>query len=128
MMLRGSSTSGMSIGVIPSSPDEFACAIIYPVWPTTVVSQLHHRRSLTTAAPRRSARLAKKSLRCTPTVVAAQNVLLKKLGLLVNQEITSDNLDHYIQMFEDGLSEEQAPPPPPRPRRVDWSRLESNGN
>jgi hypothetical protein len=35
-------------------------------------------------------------------VVAAQNVLLE------NQEITTDSLDRYIQMFKDGLSEEQA--------------------
>jgi hypothetical protein len=63
-------------------------------------------------------------------VVAAQNVLLKKLGLLVNQEITSDNLDHYIQVFKDGLSEEQAPPPHPALVGLighDWSQMAIEG-
>jgi hypothetical protein len=41
-------------------------------------------------------------------VDAAQNILIKKLGFLVNQEIMTDSLDRSIQMFKEGLSEEQA--------------------
>jgi hypothetical protein len=41
-------------------------------------------------------------------VDAAQNILIKKLGFLVNQEIITDSLDRSIQMFKEGFSEEQA--------------------
>jgi hypothetical protein len=104
---RGSSTLGMVEGVILSNPGEFGWDITYHTR-FGAASHPGHRRPIPASVPHRSARLAKKALPHTPALVAAQNVLLKKLGLLVDQEITPDNLNWYIQMFKTGLSEEQA--------------------
>ena len=70
-------------------------------------------RRRTTAPPpsseqlRRSVRLAKKARQRTPAVVAAQNVLLKKLGFAAEEPPTADDVDRYVQTFRDGLTEEQ---------------------
>jgi hypothetical protein len=105
--LRRSSTLGMVEGLILSNPGEFGRAITYHTW-FGAASHPGHRHPIPTSVPHRSARLAKKALPRTPALVATQNVLLKKLGLLVDLEITPDNLNRYIQMFKTGLSEEQA--------------------
>jgi hypothetical protein len=64
---------------------------------------------LTLAVPRHSACLAKKATNRTPAVVAAQSLLVCKLGFLQAQnEIQSTNFDRYIQLFAEGLKEEQA--------------------
>lgn len=58
--------------------------------------------------PRRSQRLTKKSRRWTPAVVAAQNVLLHKLGITMDEALVADDIDQYAHAFRDGLTEEQA--------------------
>jgi hypothetical protein len=87
----------MHAGVIPSSPGAFGHAISGPVRVTLVASPPRRRlQALPTTAPHCSVWLAKKSLRRTPAVVSAQNVLLKKIGFLENQKIMTDNIDNYI--------------------------------
>jgi hypothetical protein len=104
---RDSSTSGMLVvGTMPSSLGAFGRAISGPVRAWVVSSPpRRRRRALPSSAPRRSVRLAKKSL---PAVVAAQNVLLKNLGFLESQKIMAGSINDYIEMFKNGLSEEQA--------------------
>jgi hypothetical protein len=51
----------------------------------------------------------KKAVNQTPAMVIAQNLLMRKLGLLQNQhQIESADFDHYIKLFAEGLTEEQA--------------------
>jgi hypothetical protein len=52
--------------------------------------------------------LAKKAGRKVPTVAAAQNVLMERLGLVARQHVESDDFNTYINLFRDGMSEEQA--------------------
>jgi hypothetical protein len=39
-------------------------------------------------------------------VAAAQNVLMRKLGIAKDQHIESDDFEAYLKLFMDGLSEE----------------------
>lgn len=57
--------------------------------------------------PRRSQRLAKKIRARTPAIVAAQNVLLRKLGITSNEPPVPEHIDQYLQAFSNGLTEEQ---------------------
>jgi hypothetical protein len=51
----------------------------------------------------------KKAANRTPVVAAAQNLLMRKLGVLQNQpKIESADFDHYIKLFAEGLTEVQA--------------------
>jgi hypothetical protein len=59
------------------------------------------------SAPRRSARLAKKACGRTPAVVAAQNILLRKLGIAQEHHLESSHFEAYLSLFKEGLSEEQ---------------------
>jgi hypothetical protein len=43
-----------------------------------------------------------------PAAAAAQNVLMRKLGLAGSDHVESADFDHYISLFRDGLFEEQA--------------------
>jgi hypothetical protein len=52
--------------------------------------------------------LAKKASHRVPTVAVAQNILMKRLGLVAEQHVESDDFNTYINLFRDGLSEEQA--------------------
>jgi hypothetical protein len=54
--------------------------------------------------PRHSSRLAKKAMHRTPTVVAAQNVLMRKLGIS-GEELEPSDFEKYLQMFREGLSD-----------------------
>jgi hypothetical protein len=62
-----------------------------------------------TAPPRRSARLVKKTGRRVPAVAAAQNVLMKRLGMVAGEHVESEEFSRYNNLFCDGLSEDQAP-------------------
>jgi hypothetical protein len=42
-----------------------------------------------------------------PVVVATQNMLMRKLGMTSSQHLETMDFDHYIQLFESGLSEQQ---------------------
>jgi hypothetical protein len=69
----------------------------------------HTRRVITPAVPCRSARLAKKAVNRTPAATAAQNLLMRNLGLLQDlNEIESADFDRYIKLFAEGLFETQA--------------------
>jgi hypothetical protein len=56
---------------------------------------------------RRKSRLTKKAMQCTPTVVAPQNVLMRKLGVTGEGEMQSSDFEKYLQMFREGLTERQ---------------------
>jgi hypothetical protein len=59
-------------------------------------------------APRRSAWLAKKAVDQTPTVATTQNVLMKKLGVMQETHVSTEDFDRYLKLFEDGLRVYQA--------------------
>lgn len=106
---RGSDTSNMTEGVIPSSPSDLAAAVSRPL-PASVCFALTRRRAKL-AQPqvqRRSVRLAKKARTRTPAVVAAQNVLMRKLQFTQDAPPTSADIEAYINTFQQGLTEEQA--------------------
>lgn len=102
---------GAPFAAAPSNQDEFRRATSHPL-PSMAAPALPpcRRRRIHTLAepPRRSERLAKKSRRRTPALVAAQNVLLRKLGITVGEAPESTHIDQYIRAFREGLTEEQA--------------------
>ncbi|OEL17342.1 hypothetical protein BAE44_0021639 [Dichanthelium oligosanthes] len=98
-----------STAAIPDSPAAFAQAVLKPLANPVLPLPLRRPRKkiLPSAPPRRSNRLAKKALHRTPTLVAAQNVLIRKLGLARDSQIETGDYDRYVQLYKDGLSEEQ---------------------
>jgi hypothetical protein len=50
----------------------------------------------------------KKNANRAPAATAAQNVLMRKLGLATSQHVETEDFASYISLFQDGLSEEQA--------------------
>jgi hypothetical protein len=106
---RGSSSEHMEEDVIPSSPIGFKQAMAKPL-PALAIPTPPPRLQpwVTVATSRRSDRLAKKSLHRNPVVVAAQNILMKKLGLTSGPEITMDDVENYIHVFKEDISAEQA--------------------
>jgi hypothetical protein len=42
-----------------------------------------------------------------PAVVAVQNVLMRKLGLVTGEHVESEDFDRYLKTFKDGMTEEQ---------------------
>jgi hypothetical protein len=75
-----------------------------------MISSLLHRcraKAVQVAVPRRSARLAKKAIQCTPVLAAVQNLLMHKLGLSTSQRLQTADFDKYLKLFEEGLSLEQ---------------------
>jgi hypothetical protein len=68
----------------------------------------HHRAvRVPSSPPHLSARLAKKTSRRILVVVAAQNALMKKLGLTTGVHMESKDFNRYIELFRYGLSEGQ---------------------
>jgi hypothetical protein len=55
-----------------------------------------------------SVRVAKKVVNRPPAVVVAQNLLMRKLGLTSSSSIETQDFDHYIKVFVDGLTVEQS--------------------
>jgi hypothetical protein len=55
-----------------------------------------------------SVRVAKKVVSRPPAVVVAQNLLMRKLGLTSSSSIETQDFDHYIKVFVDGLTVEQS--------------------
>jgi hypothetical protein len=43
----------------------------------------------------------------TPAVTNAQNLLMKKLGIAHEPQLSSADFDRYLKLFEDGLTAEQ---------------------
>jgi hypothetical protein len=60
------------------------------------------------AMPCHSIRLAKKAMGRSPVIVAAQNLLMRKLGLFSSGVEEVQGFKRYVNMFVDGLTEEQA--------------------
>jgi hypothetical protein len=74
----------LEVGVIPTSPISFHLKVLQPLPAPLSTSAPSHQRArhvATASTPCCSARLAKKAMGHTPAVVAAQNILMKRLGL-----------------------------------------------
>jgi hypothetical protein len=56
----------------------------------------------------RSGRLAKKVVHRTPTVATTQNVLMKKLGVVCKSQVSTEDFEHYLKLFNDDLTVDQA--------------------
>jgi hypothetical protein len=108
----GSSSSQEAEGSKPPSPQSFVQAISKMLPPSALSTPpIYCRpqpRPCLMKAPRRSTRLAKKARQRPPAVVAAQNVLMKKLSLVTKSHIESDNFDRYIKLFNESIIEDQA--------------------
>jgi hypothetical protein len=59
-----------------------------------------------TTVPRRSSRLAKKACGHTPAIAAAQNILMKKLGIVGAQQQESSEFEQYLKIFKEVLTAE----------------------
>lgn len=109
---RGSDLANMSEGFIPTSPSDYAAAVSVPIAPA-LQSTPTRRRTRLPAPPaprtlRHSTRLARKARSRTPTVVAAQNVLLKKLNITTDGPPVAVDIEAYINEFQQGLTVEQS--------------------
>jgi hypothetical protein len=113
---RGSAPDRMPDGPIPSSPSDFLQQVMRTLNSTPLLStpsrRKRHRAPPSGTVPRRSSRPAKKARNWAPAVAAAQNVLMWKLGLASSAHIETADYDRYLELFDQGLSEEQA-------RRID---------
>jgi hypothetical protein len=79
-------------------PTSFTQLVMLPLGKAELASTLCHRRT----------RLAKKECNHTLVIVAAQNVLIHKLGQASGQQMDMAAFEKYITLFQEGLSEEQA--------------------
>jgi hypothetical protein len=57
--------------------------------------------------PHHSSCLAKNARSRLHVVADAQNVLMRKLGMVGDVHVESSDFDHYINTFKDGLTEAQ---------------------
>ncbi|OEL37854.1 hypothetical protein BAE44_0001127 [Dichanthelium oligosanthes] len=108
---RGASLEPLLPVSVPTDLPSFAQALRKPLGPSVLPSppplrRPRHRAALL-APPHRSSRLAKKAVCRTPSLIAAQNLLMRKLGLSGDSQLESGDFDRYIQMFKNGLTEEQ---------------------
>jgi hypothetical protein len=102
----------METGVIPSTPGKFVSLMTKPLQLSALASspphRCHARRTLSTSAtPRCSSRLAKTAMSRVPLVAAEQNLLMRMLGMATGVHIESDDFEHYVNAFKEGLSVEQ---------------------
>jgi hypothetical protein len=97
---------------IVSLPSDFLQQVMRTFSSTPLLStpsrHKRHRAPPSGIAPRRSDRLAEKARNRPPAVAAAQNVLMQKLGLASSAHIETADYDRYLELFDQGLSEEQA--------------------
>jgi hypothetical protein len=95
--LRQTDPVEMEAGIIPVCPLSVAQAISAPLPPSSIpLSPLHHHRRNRPApviVPHHSVRLDKKAASHPPTVVTAQNLLMKKLGLLSDGKVDTTSFD-----------------------------------
>lgn len=94
----------------PASLQEFTEAISGQLPEAELVTPLRRRRQparISNQPPRRSIRLAKKSKNRTLALAAAQNVLMRKLGLTTEGPPENEDFCKYIQVFREGLTEQQ---------------------
>jgi hypothetical protein len=68
---------------------------------------LQRPRNVTISIPRQSSRVAKKARRRTLAVAAAQNALMRNLGLTADSQSDTDTFDKYVKLFNEGLTKSQ---------------------
>jgi hypothetical protein len=78
------------------SGDRLACATVATSGPTG-----YYRIAKAQLSP------GKKAIHRTPTVAATQNLPMKKLGLVANAEIATEDFEAYIRVFKECLTTEQ---------------------
>jgi hypothetical protein len=90
-------------------PRAFAQLVVLPLGKAELVFTLRHRRTKPSpsSASRCKVRMTKKACNHTPTIVAAQNVLICKLGLASRPRMDTTVFEKYISLFQECLSEEQ---------------------
>lgn len=98
----------MEDDVVPSSPAAFTVAVSMSLPQTATPAAPRGYASAPPKPPWHSVRLAKKVHSRTPAMLAAQHVLMKKLGITGDQPPNSDNVEAYVQAFHRGLTEDQA--------------------
>jgi hypothetical protein len=109
---RGASSGSLEACVIPDSHDAFVQLMSKPIQPSALPSSLVRRRRphcnyAASTLPLHNSRLTKKARSRVPAVAAAQNVLMRKLGLVTGEHVESEDFDRYLNMFKGGLTEEQ---------------------
>jgi hypothetical protein len=105
---RRAELAHMIKGVILTIPTSFVCVLSKPVATYALATPPPRRQkkaSGLTSLPRRSTWLTKKAFHRSPAVVAAQNLLMKKLGLSNEGQLEAIDFERYLSMFNDGLSE-----------------------
>jgi hypothetical protein len=109
---RGGAPVDMTQGQISASPSVFLEQLAKTVDTLAIVSTPSHRRARRLQAPGtvppRSSRLAKIARGRAPAVVAAENVLMRKLGIATSVHVETADYDRYQELFNNDFSEEQA--------------------
>jgi hypothetical protein len=107
--MRGGSPWSMQSGSIPTSPTAFMHVMTKPLQPLALPSSppRHHSCRLLdlTSTPCHCNRIAKKAGQWTPAMGAAQNLLLKKIGLSQGSQVAMIDFESYLNMLKDGLTE-----------------------
>jgi hypothetical protein len=108
---QGASPGSMETGVIHNSPNYFVhlmAKLLQSVALTSPPVHHHHPRCVytTSEVPRHCSHLAKKASSRVPVVAAAQNILMRKLGLATGTHVESEDFNRYLKAFKDGLTEE----------------------
>jgi hypothetical protein len=108
---RGGSPGSIQVGVLPASPFNFVqklkkllCTSALPVRPSRRIAHLVDELQ---TAPHRSSQLVKKVVQRALAVAAVQNLLMKKLGIARALKVEAADFECYVNMFRDGLFEEQ---------------------
>jgi hypothetical protein len=85
-MVHGALLGSMQANMILDDPTAFMQMMTKPIplieLPTNSTRRRPRKKTVATATSRRSTRLAKKAAHRTPVVVTAQNLLMRKLGLI----------------------------------------------
>jgi hypothetical protein len=107
-MARGSETDDLIAGEIPSNPSSFIAKLQKPVASPLIFALAPKRKTKRAPQiPRWSTRLAKKACGHTSAIAAAQNIIMKKLGISTMQQLDAADFECCIKLFKVGLIEEQ---------------------
>jgi hypothetical protein len=101
----------MSEGVLPMSPSTFSHMLRKELQPAALVTPPSHRRVRQQNKCGDSVLeqpFSKEAVNIPSTVAAARNVLLRKLVLSKGSEVETEEFNCCLQLFKDGLIEEQA--------------------
>jgi hypothetical protein len=104
----GTSLEGMIEGCITSSLSSFLAKAKKPVTKAALSSHpLKRRTKAAPLVPRHSSHLARKACQRMSAVATAQNVLVKKLGIVGAQQLEAAEFKQYLKTFKEGLFVEQ---------------------